>query len=199
MGEKLFLKGEKCLSDKCVFPKRMEREGGKGGPGQRRGRRGRKLSAYSIQLREKQKVKSIYGVGETQFHNYFRRAEKKPNTGEALLNMLETRLDNVIYRLGFAGTRPQARQLVRHGHVLVAGRRATVPSYCVGAGDVITLKDDKGRKQVQTALANREPTIAGWLELDRDNLRGTVVRTPGADDIKDMTANIQLIVELYSK
>jgi small subunit ribosomal protein S4 len=176
----------------------MEREGDRRGAGPRKGR-ARKLSAYSIQLREKQKVKALYGVSETQFHNYFRRAAKKPNTGEALQNMLETRLDNVVFRLGFANTRHQARQLVSHGHITVNGRKTDVPSYAVSAGQAIGVRDERGLKAIRTTLANKEPTMAGWLNLERDSARGTVVRLPTSEDVKDMTANLQLIVELYSK
>jgi len=198
-GEKLFLKGDKCFSDKCVLPRRMEREGaGRGGTG-RRQTRARKLSAYSVQLREKQKVKALYGIAETQFHNYFRRAAKKPNTGEALLNMLETRLDNVIFRLGFANTRPQARQLVCHGHITINGRKTDIPSCAVATGQVIGVRDERGLKAIRTTLANKEATLAGWLSLDREGVRATVTRLPTSEDVKDMTANMQLIVELYSK
>ena len=199
MGEKLFLKGDKCVSDKCVFPRRMEPEGrGRGGTG-RRAARGRKLSAYSIQLREKQKVKSVYGVPETQFHNYFRQAVKAPNTGEALLTLLETRLDNVVYRLGFAHSRPQARQFVLHGHVAVNGRRVDIPSYTVRAGQAIGARGVKGTAAIKGIVATSEPMVPGWLEVDRDNLKATVTRVPSTEDIKDMAANMQLIVELYSK
>lgn len=198
-GEKMFLKGDKCVSDKCVLPRRMEQEGpGRGGQrGRRRG--GRKLSAYSVQLREKQRVKSVYGIGETQFHNYFRRAAKEPNTAEALLNLLEARLDNVVYRLGFAASRSQARQLVTHGHITINGRKTDVASYLVRAGNVVGVKDEKGLKAVRTMLANRDLPAATWLNLDKDNARGTVVRLPTREDTQGMTANMQLIVELYSK
>jgi small subunit ribosomal protein S4 len=198
-GEKLFLKGDKCVSDKCILPRRMEKEGpGRGGKtGRRRG--GRKLSAYSIQLREKQRVKSVYGLAETQFRIYFRRAAKEPNTAEALLNMLETRLDNVIYRLGFAGSRPQARQLVVHGHITINGRKTDIPSCLVRAGQVIGVKDEKGLKAVRTMLATKDTPGASWLNLDKDSVKGTVVRLPGPEDTKDMAVNMQLIVELYSK
>jgi small subunit ribosomal protein S4 len=198
MGEKLFLKGDKCISDKCVLPRRMEKEGVRGKTGRRRGR-SRKVSAYSIQLHEKQKVKAIYGVAETQFHNYFLRAAKKPNTADALLTLLETRLDNVVYRLGFANSRPEARQLVRHGHVTVNGRRTNLPSYGVRASQQIGVSGEKGLKKVRAILANREPSSVGWLTLDREGLKGAIVRVPGTEDAKDMMANVQQIVELYSK
>jgi len=198
MGEKLFLKGDKCVSDKCVLPRRMESEGTRGGGGRRRGR-ARKLSAYSIQLMEKQKIKAIYGVAETQFHNYFRRAAKKPNTGDALLSLLESRLDNVIYRLGFANSRPEARLLVRHGHITINGRRTDLPSYIVRPGQSVGVRDEKGLKVVKSTLTNKEPTTVPWLSLDKDNAKGTVVRLPGSEDTKEMIANVQLVVELYSK
>ena len=198
MGEKLFLKGDKCTSDKCVLPRRMGAEGDRRPQTGRRGR-GRKLSAYSIQLREKQKVKSVYGVAETQFHNYFRRAAKQPNTGEALLTMLETRLDNVVYRVGFAPSRAMARQLVRHGHITVNGKRVNISSYSLEGGESVAAKEGKGLAVIKNALANSEPTVPAWLELDRDNARARVVRVPSNEDIKDMSANMQLIVELYSK
>jgi len=198
-GEKMFLKGDKCVSDKCVLPRRMEKEGpGRGGQGGRR-RGGRKLSAYSVQLREKQRVKSIYGIGETQFHNYFRRAAKERNTAEALLNLLEARLDNVVYRLGFAASRSQARQLVTHGHITINGRKTDVASYLVRAGNSVGVKGEKGLKAVRTMLANRDLPAAAWLNLDKDNARGTVLRLPTREDTQGMTANMQLIVELYSK
>ena len=199
MGEKLFLKGDKCTSDKCVLPRRMGAEGDRRPQTTGRRGRGRKLSAYSVQLREKQKVKSVYGVAETQFHNYFRRAAKEPNTGEALLKMLETRLDNVVYRVGFAQSRSQARQLVRHGHITIEGRRVDIPSYAMNGGETISARDGKGMAAVKNSLANSEPSVPAWLELDRENARAKVLRLPSAEDAKDMTANMQLIVELYSK
>jgi small subunit ribosomal protein S4 len=157
------------------------------------------LSAYSVQLREKQKVKAIYGVGETQFHNYFRRAAKEPSTGEALISSLEARLDNVVYRLGFANSRPEARQIVRHGHVTVNARRINLPSYGVAAGETIGVRGGKSLERIQSTLANRDPSLVGWLTLDREQMKGAVVRLPEAEDIKDMIANVQLIVELYSR
>lgn len=199
LGEKVFLKGDKCVSDKCVLPRRSDKEGSRGGgDGKKRGR-GRKLSAYSIQLREKQKVKAIYGVAETQFHNYFVQAAKEPNTADALVNLLETRLDNVVYRLGFADSRQQARQLVRHGHVTVNGHRTDIPSFLVKPGMAIGVRDEKGLKAIRAVLANKEGPTATWLELDREQTQGKVLRLPTSDDTKEMTANMQLIVELYSK
>jgi small subunit ribosomal protein S4 len=198
MGEKLFLKGDKCVSDKCVLPRRMESESMRGGGGRRRGR-GRKLSAYSIQLMEKQKIKAIYGVAETQFHNYFRRAAKKPNTGDALLSLLESRLDNVIYRLGFANSRPEARLLVRHGHITINGRRTDLPSYIVRPGQNVGVRDENGLKVIKSTLANKDPTTVPWLSLDKESAKGMVVRLPAAEDTKEMIANVQLVVELYSK
>lgn len=203
VGEKLFLKGDKCTSDKCVLPRRMAPEGARRGaargPAGRRRGRGRKLSAYSVQLREKQRVKAVYGIQETQFHNYFRRAAKRPNTAEALAGMLESRLDNVIYRLGFANSREQARQFVTHGHIVVNSRKTDIASYAVRAGQVISVRDEKGLKAIRTILANKDQPGVAWLNLDRDNVKGTVVRLPGVEDTKDMATNMQLIVELYSK
>jgi small subunit ribosomal protein S4 len=152
-----------------------------------------------VQLREKQRVKAVYGIPETQFHNYFLRAAKKPNTAEALINMLESRLDNVIYRLGFANYRQQARQFVTHGHILVNSRRTDIPSFLVRAGQTIGVRDEKGLAAIKTILANRDQPGVTWLSLDRDNVKGTVVRVPGVEDTKDLAANMQLIVELYSK
>jgi len=157
------------------------------------------MSAYSVQLAEKQRVRAVYGMGERQFHNYYLQASKKPNTGEALLSLLESRLDNVVYRLGFAASRPQARLLVRHGHITVNSRRTNLPSYIVRPSQVIGVKDDKGLKAVRAVLANQDSLSGTWLTVDRDSVKGTVVRNPTAEDTKDMTANLQLIVELYSK
>ncbi|MEO0080268.1 MAG: 30S ribosomal protein S4 [candidate division WOR-3 bacterium] len=189
MREKLFLRGAKCLSDNCILMKRGE----EAATSVRR-----RVSSYSIQLREKQKLRMMYGLLETQFRNYFERAAKSPNTAAALLILLERRLDNVVYRLGFADSRAQSRQLVRHGHVTVDGRKVDIPSYQVAAGQVIGLREN-GRKVAAAALANKEPSAVPWLVVNQEQLNGTVVRLPTAEDVKDVPCNMQLIVELYSK
>jgi len=195
-GMKLFLKGDRCFKDTCAIEKRNYP------PGQHGRDRRPKTIGYGLQLREKQKVRRIYGILERQFANYFGKAEKKRGiTGETLLVSLETRLDSVVLRLGFANSRDQARQLVSHGNVRVNGRKVDVPSIAVKPGDVITLRD-KTRKvqQIQDAVA----TIGGrggvpaWLELDATNLKGTVVALPRRADLQ-MPIDEQLIVELYSK
>ncbi|MEO0091281.1 MAG: 30S ribosomal protein S4 [candidate division WOR-3 bacterium] len=188
-GEKLFLKGEKCYTDKCVLPKRLEKQTD----------RGKKLSQYSIQLKEKQKLKAIYGLLEKQFHLLFLRAQRKKNPGEQLLISLERRLDNTVYRLGFCDSRTQARQFVRHGHILVNSKKVNIPSYEVNPGDTISIKDKKGMQMAKKILADKEPTTVDWLQLDKDNIVGRVLRLPTREDIKDITVNTQLIVELYSK
>ncbi len=195
-GMKLFLKGDRCFKDTCAIEKRNWP------PGQHGRDHRPKTVGYGVQLREKQKVKRIYRVLENQFANYFGKAEKKKGiTGETLLLSLERRLDNVICRLGFATSRDQARQLVTHGHVLVNGKKVDIPSSQVKAGDVITLRE-KTKK-----LQNLLDSVAGiggrggvpaWLELDAENLKGTVVSLPKRDDVQ-MPIDEQLIVELYSK
>ena len=193
-GSQLFLKGERCFKDKCAIKRRNY------APGQH-GRRRLKLQGYGIQLREKQKVKRIYGVLERQFRLYFKRAAaKKGVTGEILLSFLERRLDNVVYRLGFASSRAQARQLVNHGHFLVNGHRVDIPSYQVRRGDVIELRE-KSRKNaiIQGNLDTAQGRgIPRWLELDAGNFKGTVVDLPKREDIT-MPIQENLIVELYSK
>jgi small subunit ribosomal protein S4 len=193
---KLFLKGDRCFKDTCAIEKRNYP------PGQHGRDRRPKTVGYGLQLREKQKVRRIYGILERQFANYFGKAEKKRGiTGETLLVSLETRLDSVVLRLGFANSRDQARQLVSHGNIRVNGRKVDVPSKAVKPGDVITLRE-KTRKvqQIQDAVA----TIGGrggvpaWLELDAANLKGTVVALPKRADVQ-MPVDEQLIVELYSK
>ena len=192
---KLFLKGDRCFKEKCA----IERRGYP--PGQHGQRRGRRSLGYGIQLREKQKVKRIYGVLEKQFRNYFKSAEgKKGITGENLLVMLERRLDNVVYSLGFASSRAQARQLIRHGHVQVNGGKTTIPSYQVKAEQEIAVreksrKNDFIRASVETA---RGRGIPNWLELEADSFAGKVISLPNREDIK-LPIEEQLIVELYSR
>lgn len=190
--EKLFLRGDKCISDKCVLMKRGEEPVAQG--------RRRSRSSYSIQLREKQKIRMMYGILEAQFHNYFVRAAKSRNTAAALLILLERRLDNVLFRLGFADSRPQARQLVRHGHVTVDGRKVDIPSYQVSQGEVIGLRTESGRSFVRARLADKEAVgVVPWLSLDAVQLTGTIARLPTYEDMKDAPCNTQLIVEFYSK
>ncbi len=188
MSEKLFLKGDKCMTDKCVLPKRQSKETG----------RGRKLSHYSLQLKEKQKLKSIYGLLENQFHLLFVRARKK-NPAEQLIISLERRLDNILFRLGFADSRTQARLIIRHGHIQINEKKINIPSYEVKANDQITVKTAKGKELVKRILSEKEPMPAEWLTLDKDNMSGTILRLPSREDIKDIPINTQLIVELYSK
>jgi small subunit ribosomal protein S4 len=192
---KLFLKGDRCFKEKCA----IERRGYP--PGQHGQRRGRRNLGYGIQLREKQKVKRIYGVLEKQFRTYFAQAERRKGiTGENLLAILESRLDNVVYSLGFASSRAQARQLVRHGHVTVNERKVTIPSQQVRVGQTIAIKEssrknDFIRASVETARGRGIPT---WLELDVDQFSGKVVALPTRDEIK-LPIEEQLIVELYSR
>jgi len=192
---KLFLKGPKCFSDKCPIEKRNF------APGQHGKDRKAKVVGYGLQLREKQKTKRIYFTLESQFRNYFEKAARRPGvTGELLLQQLERRLDNVVYRLGFAISRRQARQLVRHGHVDVNGRRVNIPSYQVSAGDEIQVRE-KARKFVTVEGAREYSShqpVVNWLEVDRDNFKGRVLSLPKREDI-NAPVNEQLIVELYSK
>ncbi len=191
---KLFLKGDRCYSDKCAYNRRNY------APGQH-GQRRSKLSDYGIQLREKQKVKRMYGLLEKQFHSYFKKAERQRGiTGTSLLVFLERRLDNVVYRLGFANSRIQARLLVRHGHFTVNGRKVNIPSYLVKVGDVIEVKENKRTislfAEAMDAVERRG--VTNWLELDKDNFRGKVKAFPTREELT-MPIQEQLIVELYSK
>ena len=192
---KLFLKGDRCFKEKCA----IERRGYP--PGQHGGRRSRRMLGYGLQLREKQKVKRTYGLLERQFRGYFKEADRKKGiTGENLLVMLERRLDNVVYSLGFASSRAQGRQLVRHGHVLVDGKRITIPSYQVREGMTVSVKEgsrknDFIRASVETARGRGVPE---WLELDAESFSGKVLRLPTREDIK-LPIQEQLIVELYSR
>jgi small subunit ribosomal protein S4 len=191
---KLFLKGDRCFKEKCS----VERRGY--APGQH-GRRRTKIQGYGIQLREKQKVKRIYGVLERQFRNYFAKSSRaKGITGSNLLQMLECRLDNVVYRLGFAFSRAAARQLVAHGHIRVDGRKVDVPSSIVKAGAVISLKEEsRGNDLVKISLDTAKGRgVPAWLELDADRFQGTVKQLPNREDIT-LPIQEQLIVELYSK
>jgi small subunit ribosomal protein S4 len=194
-GMKLFLKGSKCFTDKCPIEKRNF------APGQHGKDRKAKIVGYGLQLREKQKAKRIYFTQEKQFRNYFERAARtKGVTGEMLLQQLERRLDNVVYRLGFAVARRQARQLVRHGHVAVNGRKVNIPSFQVNAGDEIAVRESSSKLamlEIAKDFASHQPPPA-WLEVDRDGYKGRVLSLPTRNDI-NLPINEQLIVELYSK
>ena len=193
-GQKLFLKGSRCYSDKCSVTRRNY------APGEH-GQGKKKLSEYGTQLREKQKTKAFYGVGEKQFRKYFAMAEsKKGITGENLLQILESRLDNVVYRLGFGASRAQARQLVNHGQFAVNGQRVDIPSYLVKAGDVITVRENKKENGAIKANieANSARPVPAWLELNNETLSGKVVRLASREDV-DIPVEEHLIVELYSK
>jgi small subunit ribosomal protein S4 len=192
---KLFLKGERCYTEKCAIEKRNVP------PGQHGKTRRAKLAGYGLQLREKQKVKRIYGVLENQFRRYFETAERQRGiTGETLLQLLERRLDNVIYRLGLATSRPQARQLVRHGHFLVNGRKVDVPSYLMRAGDEVTVRGGSVKNSViQHAMEEvKGRGIPEWLLFDADRMAGRITSLPTREQI-NLPVQEQLIVELYSK
>jgi small subunit ribosomal protein S4 len=194
-GMKLFLKGPKCFSDKCPIEKRNF------APGQHGRDRKAKIVGYGLQLREKQKAKRIYFTLEGQFRAYYEKASRRTGvTGDLLLQQLETRLDNVAYRLGFAISRRQARQVVRHGHVTVNGRKVNIPSYQVKVGDVVEIRENaKKLVLLETAKDFASGQIqAAWLEINRDNFSGKVIALPKREDIQ-IPVNEQLIVELYSK
>jgi small subunit ribosomal protein S4 len=191
-GMKLFLKGEKCLTDKCPVERRSYPPGEHG--------RGRiKQSEYLLQLREKQKARRYYGILEKQFRGYYDKASRRSGiTGEELLRMLEQRLDNVVYRLGFAASRAQARQLIRHGHFHVNGRRVNIPSYQVRANDVVSMKPGSPAENVVRDATDLTASVAAWLQADHDNLTGKILKLPEREEI-DTPVQEQLIVELYSK
>ena len=194
-GQKLFLKGDRCYTDKCS----IERRGY--APGQHGNARNKKLSEYGVQLREKQKAKRYYGVLESQFSEYFEMANKKAGvTGSNLLSILETRLDNVVYRLGFAMSRAEARQLVRHGHFTVDGKRVDIPSFLVKTGMTIELAEkSRGIDKIKGSLeANASRVVPKWLDFDAKNMVAKVVAVPAREDI-DLPIEEHLIVELYSK
>ena len=191
-GIKLYLKGDKCYSDKCPVAKRAY------APGQH-GQSRKKLSNYGLQLREKQKARRIYGILETQFREYYEKADRsKGITGENLLRYLEKRLDNVVFRLGFAGSRPEARQLVRHGHFVVNGKKVNIPSYQIRVGDTVTVKDASKSSEKFKALAEVSKTTPQWLSVDMEKMEGKVVAEPKREDI-DIPVQETFIVELYSK
>jgi len=192
---KLYLKGDRCYGDKCAFERRGY------APGQHGQRRGGKVSDYRVQLREKQKVKRIYGVLEKQFRGYYYRADKhKGITGTNLLMLLESRLDNIAYRMGFAVSRNQARQFIRHNHFSINGKKVNIPSYRVKPGDVLEVKE-KSRSLPQLVEAMETVVRRGvpeWIELEKDKFRGTLKALPNREDLT-MPIQEQLIVELYSK
>ena len=191
-GMKLFLKGDRCYTDKCAFARRSY------APGQH-GASKKKLSNYGLQLREKQKAKRIYGILETQFRNYYEKADTmKGITGENLLKLLETRLDNVSFRLGYGGSRSESRQLVTHGHFLVNGKKVDIPSYKVSAGDVITVSEKSRATEKFKVFAENPKTLPNWLSATPENFEGRVITEPARTDI-DVPVNETLIIELYSK
>ena len=195
-GMKLFLKGERCHTEKCAIEKRNF------APGQHGKDRKPKLVGYGLQLREKQKARRYYQLLEGQFRNLFEKASAaKGITGDNLLNSLERRLDNVVYRMGLGTSRAQARQLVRHGHLLVNGKKVNIPSFDVKVGSSIEVRQSS--KDNPTILAARDATAhapaPNWLEVDRDNLRGRVIAQPKREELVQIQLNEQLIVELYSK
>lgn len=191
-SQKLFLKGERCYSAKCALEKRNFP------PGQH-GQGRKKVSEYGLQLREKQKAKRFYGLQETQFRNLFDKAERQKGiTGENLLIMLETRLDNVVFRLGFAASRKEARQLVTHGHFTVNGKKVNIPSYEVGAGDVIKIKEKSTSSPKFREIRDMNITVPEWIAVDVEKLEGKVLAMPTREQIDTPVAE-HLIVELYSK
>jgi len=193
-GQKLFLKGARCYTDKCAISRRNY------APGEH-GQKKAKLSEYGIQLREKQKTKAFYGVREDQFRKYFEMAAKEKGvTGQRLLQILESRLDNVVYRLGYGSSRPQARQLVNHGLFEVNGKKVSIPSYLVKQGDVIKVRETKKDKTIvkENVEVNASRPVPAWLEKNEKDLSGKVIRLASREDV-DIPVEEHLIVELYSK
>jgi small subunit ribosomal protein S4 len=192
--QKLFLKGQKCYTEKCPIEIRNYP------PGQHGNSRRAKVSEYGIQLREKQKIKRIYGLLEVQFRNYFEKANKQKGiTGDNLVKVLERRLDNVVYRLGFASSRKQARQIIKHRHISVNDHLVDIPSYSLGAGDIIKI-NDKSKKLdlIHSSLKKVKDSTYSWLSIDKASLSGTFIQVPERGDVP-LNANEQLVVELYSK
>lgn len=192
-GQKLFLKGDRCYTDKCAITKRNF------APGQH-GQSRKKVTEYGLQLREKQKVRRFYGISESQMYKYYNIADKsKGKTGENLLKILELRLDNVVYRMGLAGSRAEARQLVVHGHFTLNGAKADIPSLMTTVGDVIQVKErSRGTDKFKSLVENHNGNTASWLNIDLEQLKGTLVAEPTREDI-DIPVEEHLIVELYSK
>ncbi|MCY3762091.1 MAG: 30S ribosomal protein S4 [Gemmatimonadetes bacterium] len=192
-GTKLFLKGERCTLEKCAFERRSYAPG-QHGQGMRR-----KQSEYSVQLRAKQKLARMYGVREGQFRSYYREATRVPGvSGENLLRLLESRLDSVVFRLGFAPSRKAARQLVRHNHFMVNGRRVNIPSYLTRPGDVIDVSEKSRQLEVFHESLRRARETVPWLSVDKANLSGSVLERPGREDIPTL-AEEQLVIEFYSR
>ena len=195
-GMKLFLKGERCYTEKCAIEKRNFP------PGQHGKAKKPKIVGYGLQLREKQKARRYYGVLEGQFRNGFEKAvNTKGITGDVMLNLLERRLDNTVYRIGFGTSRNQSRQIVRHGHILVNGKKVNIPSYVVKPGDVVEVRE-KSKKHPAILHASEVTSVypsPNWLEVDRDTLKARVTQQPKRDDLVQIQLNEQLIVELYSK
>ena len=193
-GCKLFLKGDRCLTKKCAFERRPTAPGAHGNE-----KSMKRPSEYSIQLREKQKVKRLYGLLEKQFHGYYEEAQRSKNvTGEEMLSLIERRLDNVVYRLGFGASRAQARQFVNHGLITVNGKVVDIPSFEVKVGDVISVKESKRDYEVFKALKDMKVVCPKWLNMDLAKLEGKVVAKPQRDDV-DGNIRETLIVEFYSK
>lgn len=191
-GTKLFLKGDRCLSKKCAMEKRPV------APGQH-GTGRKKVTEYGRQLREKQKVKRAYGLLEKQMHTYYETAaNSKGITGEVMLQLIERRLDNVVYRMGIGASRAEARQIVNHGHICVNGRRVNIPSYQVCAGDIVSIKENKKQLEMFKELKEVKVIMPKWLEFDAGKLEGKVVQLPQRDDV-DLAIEEHLIVELYSR
>lgn len=193
-NDKLYLKGDRCYSDKCALTRRSYP------PGQH-GQGRQKFSEYGLQLREKQKARRLYGVMEKQFRRYFKEADRRKGvTGETLLQLLESRIDNVVYRLGLARSRAEARQLVNHGHFQVNGRKVDIPSYLTKAGDVVAVRENRKNKSIFKEIAEerQQQKVADWLEVDYEKLEGRVMRIPQREEI-DVPVQEHLIVELYSR
>jgi small subunit ribosomal protein S4 len=191
-GLKLYLKGERCLTDRCAIDRRSY------APGEH-GRRRTKQTEYLTQLREKQKARRYYGLLEKQFRNYYEIANRQAGiTGENLLRLLETRLDNVVYRLGFAVSRRQARQLVMHGHFMVNGKRVDIPSYRVKPDDIVSVMPNSSAREAIREATDLTASVSPWLQADHDSLMGKILKYPERDEI-DVPVQEQLIVELYSK
>lgn len=192
-GMKLYLKGDRCYSDRCAIAKRNY------APGQH-GQSRKKVTEYGMQLREKQKVRRFYGINESQMVKYFNMADRmKGITGENLLKILESRLDNVVYRMGFGASRAEARQLVTHGHFLLNGKKATIPSIIVSVGDEITVKgNSKNSDKLKSLVENHNGNTVPWINVDLEQLKGTIIAEPTKEDI-DIPVEEHLIVELYSK
>jgi small subunit ribosomal protein S4 len=196
-GQKLFLKGLRCFTEKCAIEKRNFIPGQHG-----QSRRTKKLAGYGLQLREKQKVKRTYGLLERQFRNYVEKSERAQGpTGENLIIMLERRLDNAVWRTGFASSRSQARQIVLHGHVRINGKKVNIPSYLVSAGEEISLKEKMHQNTMVLEARNvaQSQNAVPWLEIDRENFKARVVALPKRENVQTPPITEQLIVELYSK